>query len=49
MISEPGADPQVTKGHVKIFTKTYNWKRLQIQVFLGWQQPRHKWRWCAPG
>ena len=25
-----------------------NWKRLQIQVFLGWQQPRHKWRWCAP-
>ena len=27
----------------------HNWKRLQIQVFLGWQQPRHKWRWCAPG
>ena len=22
---------------------------LQIQVFLGWQQPRHKWHWCAPG
>ena len=21
----------------------HNWKRLQIQVFLGWQQPRHKW------
>ena len=35
--------------YIYIDISTYNWKRLQIQVFLGWQQPRHKWRWCAPG
>ena len=37
------------RGQVeRCFGKT-QLEKTPVQVFLGWQQPRHKWRWCAPG